>query len=77
VAPEYAPGAPARLEPVAPAEAVVLLAEHTFHLERHPQVALDALARVVEEARCFRLVSGDPDTGAGAVAAALRQGAAG
>jgi hypothetical protein len=77
VAPEYVPGAAATLEPLAAADAVVLLAEHTFHLDRDPQTALDTLAELVGGARCYRLVSGDPDSGAAAVATALRTGMAG
>jgi len=66
VVPDYVPHAPARLEPLSRPEAVLTLAEHTFQLGDRPEDHLDALARVVAEASCHRLISGDPD---GAVAA--------
>jgi hypothetical protein len=59
VAPSFSPGEPARLEPLTPAEAVVVLGGHSFNLLDRPQAALDLLARVARQAPCYRLAGGD------------------
>ncbi|HXF71801.1 MAG TPA: hypothetical protein VNO79_04225 [Actinomycetota bacterium] len=59
VAPAYAGGREVRLEPLSRAEALVLLAENAFNLERFGGRGVEVLARVVAGARCFRLRMGD------------------
>ena len=71
VAPVYEPGAPASIERIRPAAALLALAEHTFHLPSDAPRALAALADVVAGSECFRLVSGDLDAACDAVLAAL------
>jgi hypothetical protein len=67
VAPSYAGGEEVELEPLSRAEALVLLAENAFNLERFGRRAVEVLARVVADARCFRLRMGDLDRAARAV----------
>jgi hypothetical protein len=61
VAPRYERGAVATLEPLRRGEALSVVAQHAFHLDRHGAHKLDALAAMVERSLCFRLVSGDVD----------------
>lgn len=64
VAPSYAGGEDVELEPLTRAEALVLLAENAFNLERFGRRGVEVLARVVAGARCFRLRMGDLDVAA-------------
>jgi len=59
VAPRFERGAAATIEPLRPAEALSTLAQHAFHIEQDGPRTLDVLAGVVEQASCYRLVSGD------------------
>jgi hypothetical protein len=59
VAPRYERGATTVVEPVRPAEALSMLAQHAFHIERDGQRTLDVLAQVVESSSCYRMVSGN------------------
>jgi hypothetical protein len=69
VFPRYERGATAQVEPLRPAEALSMLAQHAFHIEEDGPRTLEVLARTVEASACFRLVSGDVE---GATAALLR-----
>ena len=71
VAPIYEPGAPTTIERIRPAEALLALAEHTFHLPTDAPRALATLADVVAGSECFRLVSGDLDAACDAVLTAV------
>lgn len=71
VMPRYQPGTAAALELLRPAEALAALAEHTFHLEEDGPLALAVLASVVEQSRCYRLISGDVDGATRAVLALI------
>ncbi|MFW6033729.1 MAG: PqqD family peptide modification chaperone [bacterium] len=59
--PSYEPGAATRLEPAHRAEMLVCLADSTFHFQDAPRRNLTVLARVLEDAACYRLVLGDLD----------------
>jgi hypothetical protein len=59
VAPRYERGATTSIEPLRPAAALSVLAQHAFHIADDGQRTLDVLARVVRESSCFELVSGD------------------
>lgn len=61
VLPSYEGGAATRLEPTHRAEMLLRLADSTFHFRDTPQRNLDVLARVLEDAACYRLVLGDLD----------------
>ncbi len=58
VSPRYERGATAAIEPLGGAEALSMLAQHAFHVERDGQRTLEVLAEVVECSSCYRLVSG-------------------
>ncbi len=68
VFPSYEPGHPTELEPVAPIEAAVALAENSFNLGLVGASAIPSLARLAERAPCFRLRSGDLETAIAALA---------
>jgi hypothetical protein len=55
VFPKYEEGGATELVPLSRAAALVELATNTFEFRDHPCRSLDALAGVVEGARCFRL----------------------
>ncbi len=57
----YEGGAATRLEPAHRAEMLLRLADSTFHFRDAPQRNLDVLARMLEDAACYRLVLGDLD----------------
>lgn len=67
VAPRYERDASTTLEQLRPGEALALLAQHTFHLDRGGAAHLGALAALVERSACYRLVSGDIDEALGVV----------
>lgn len=57
--PAYETDAETRLEPLTPAEAVVLLGANSFNLMTLGDAGLDQLAALAQGARCFRLPVGD------------------
>jgi hypothetical protein len=59
VLPRYERGADVVLEPLAPADALSAVAEHTFHLDRDGPRVLATVAAMVEGSSCWSLVSGD------------------
>lgn len=61
VLPSYDRGAATRLEPAHRAEMLVRLADSAFHFQDAPRRNLDVLARVLQDAACYRLVLGDLD----------------
>jgi hypothetical protein len=61
VAPRYLEGGQTTIEPVSPAEAVVLMAQNCFKLDKFGTASLEILSRVVSEATCWRLQMGDLD----------------
>jgi hypothetical protein len=67
VAPVYRRDAATTLEELRPGEALALLAQHTFHLDRGGSGYLGTLAALVERSSCFRLVTGDVDDARAAV----------
>jgi hypothetical protein len=61
VFPKYTADAPTRFEPLSRGEALVEMAKNTFKFSDHSRRALDALAEVIREVECRRLVVGDLD----------------
>ncbi len=61
VAPRYERGASTVLEPLRPAAALSVLAQHAFHLGEDGPRVLSTLATLVEHSSCFTLVSSDVD----------------
>jgi hypothetical protein len=53
VVPEYLPGAPARLEPLSKAQALMLLAKNAFNYNIHGRAGFRALADVVDRSQCL------------------------
>jgi hypothetical protein len=67
VAPARAEHTAVELEPLDPAEAVVLLGEQSFNLRDLPEQGLTALAAICEAAPCYRLRSNHVTAGRDAV----------
>lgn len=65
--PKYTADAETRLEPLTRAEALVEMAKNTFRFREHPRRSLDALADVIRDVECARLVVGDLDDACGIV----------
>lgn len=61
VTPRYERGAATTLEPLRPTDALMMLAQHAFHLDHDASRVLEVLSALVERSRCYRLVSGDLD----------------
>jgi hypothetical protein len=59
VNPRYERGATATLTPLRPAAALAALAQHAFHVEADAPRTLEVLGALVEQSRCYELVSGD------------------
>jgi hypothetical protein len=59
VAPKYTPGAATELIPIRAAEMACEVANSTFAFADNPQPNLEAIARLVERADCYRLTIGD------------------
>jgi hypothetical protein len=55
ISPQYQAGGSTRLIGIGRAEAVSLMAKHSFNLSRHGQAGLAALAAVARSSRCYRL----------------------
>jgi hypothetical protein len=72
VAPTYLESAATRLEPLSRAEAVVLLARNSFNVASGGPGAIELLAQVARDARCFRLVMGDLDSAVDAVSSLVK-----
>lgn len=62
VSPRYRAGAETRLEPMAPADTLMVLADSTFNFRDHPGRDLAVLTRLVEGADGYRLTIGDLET---------------
>jgi hypothetical protein len=73
VAPRFEPEVATTLEPVGRAEAVMILAENAFHLDRFGGAGIELLGRVVENARCYRLRFADLDEAVGAILDVVRE----
>jgi hypothetical protein len=71
VAPSYRAGAETAIEPMGRAEAVVVLAENAFHLDRFGGEGIELLGRVAAGADCYRLVIGDLPSAVAAVLAVV------
>jgi HprK-related kinase A len=54
VLPRYAPGAPARLEPLARAEAFMQLVDNAFNYHLHGSQGFDVLTALVDRCDCYR-----------------------
>jgi hypothetical protein len=67
VSPHYQLGSTTALEPVSPAQAVLLLAENSFNFASHRATGLDTLADVVRGCECYRLAVGSLDEACDAV----------
>jgi len=67
IAPRFEAGAETRLEPISRAAALTELAANAFNLEKFGARAIHALAGVVRNASCFRLVTGALDPAVEAV----------
>ena len=63
VEPAYDQNAETRLEPMSSAAMLVRLADSTFDFQQAPQRNLAVLARVLEQAECYRLPISDLDDG--------------
>jgi len=59
IAPHYDRDATTSLQPMRRAEALSVLVENSFNLNRHGALGFQALARVVAGCRCYRLTVGD------------------
>lgn len=71
VFPSYsAESAPAAL-PIGRGQAMLWLAEETFHFDRRSRVSLEVLERATRGARCLRLITGPVDATRSALAEAL------
>lgn len=57
--PRFVAGAPARIERLRRSEALAKLLRHTFRFRDCPRRNFDVLARVVDQADCYELTSGD------------------
>jgi hypothetical protein len=77
VLPRYAVGSPTTLRRVRRSAALVATLEQTFHFHEHGANDLATLARVVGQARCYRLVSGDLAEACAAVTRVVRGDEAG
>ena len=62
VFPRYAANARTALLPIGRAEGLVELARNTFRFNEQSRRSLDALARVIRSADCYRMTVGDLDT---------------
>lgn len=65
--PIYTPGSPARVLPMSPGEAVVLLMESTFRFPDRSAACLPVLTDLAEQVPAFRLLIDDLDEGVTAV----------
>lgn len=61
ITPQYRAGAVTNLEPISRANAVSVLAEHSFNLRAHGASGLRTLAAIVRGCDCFRLTIADLD----------------
>jgi hypothetical protein len=59
IAPRFDAGSATSLEPIGRADAVVMMADNAFHLDRIGGAGVELIGSVVERARCYRLVFGD------------------
>jgi hypothetical protein len=59
VSPQYVAGATTALRAMSKADALVLLCESTFYLDRHRRTGFDALGELVRRTPTFQLVIGD------------------
>lgn len=59
VLPSYQVGSTTSLTSLETPEAVVALAQNSFNLPEHGQVALESYAAIAQQSRCFRLTVGD------------------
>jgi hypothetical protein len=73
VFPKYVADASTHLEPISRAEALIEMAKNTFSFRDQSRRALDALAPVVRDAECARLVVGDLDEACAIVAELMAQ----
>jgi hypothetical protein len=73
VFPKYVADASTHLEPISRAEALIEMAKSTFSFRDQSRRALDALAPVVRDAGCARLVVGDLDEACAIVAELMAQ----
>jgi hypothetical protein len=71
--PKRTPGAAPRLTPLSLADAVARLLPFSVTLEHSPALALRVTARIVEQARCYALTTGDFAATLDCVIAQLRQ----
>jgi hypothetical protein len=67
VQPRYEAGAVARLETMSRADALRLLVEQSFNLDRFGGAGVRVLAGIVRGADCYRLTFGDLDEAVGTV----------
>lgn len=73
IVPHYEAGARTELQPLRPARAVATLCENSFNLRRHATEGLRALASVVRQSTCNRLMVGDLDTACALILALFAQ----
>lgn len=71
--PRLRPHEAPRLDPLPVAEAVVALLPFSLTLANDPALALPVAARIAEQARCFRLSTGDLDATARMIAALVEE----
>jgi len=58
ISPRFEQGAVTRLEPISRAQGALLLVTNAFNFDRHGAAGLDAIAKTVRRAQCYRLVLG-------------------
>ncbi len=61
IAPRYEAGAGGELEPIARAEALMVMARNAFYLDRFGAAGIELLGRVIGGARCYRIRIDDLD----------------
>ena len=74
ISPRYEAGATTAIEPMSRAEALLLLADCAFYLERFGGAGIELLANVVRDADCYRIRFGDLDEAVRAILAVVARG---
>jgi hypothetical protein len=76
IVPRFEAGSGTSLEPIGRADAVMIMAENAFHLDRLGGSGIELIADVAERAMCYRLAFGDLPEAISAVLRVLRKGPA-
>jgi hypothetical protein len=61
VVPQYVPGAPTRLDPLARSETLPVLLEQSFSVPKHGAFGIETLTEMLQQVDCYRLTLSDLD----------------